>query len=154
MSSARSFLFRYSSSKYRWFVVYLQYTNSWYFSGINSVVSELLVLACLSMCTVHCPDPKQNDELGPWAWSRVPQRQQTAATLRFQYFRTEWAVFTELAVVNPSFCGTVLNSVDSSFTTADQCAFTASDFGSCHYQHDNTAGDSFGIHFVPWPCCW
>ena len=77
--------------------------------------------------------------------STTKTKLQTAAALQFQYLRTGRAVFTKLAVINPSFCSTVLNSVDLSFT--------ASDVGSCHYQHDNTAGDSFGIHFVPWTRC-
>jgi len=79
---------------------------------------------------------------------------QTAAALQFRYLRTQWTVLTELAVINPSFCGTVLNSVGSSFTTAYQCVFATSDVGSCHYQHDSTAGDNVGIQFVPWPRCW
>ena len=79
---------------------------------------------------------------------------QTAAALQFLYLRTELIVFTKLAVINTSFCGTVLNSVDSSFMTADQCVFAPPDVGSCHYLHDNIAGASYRIQFVPWPCCW
>jgi len=86
--------------------------------------------------------------------STTKTKLQTTAVLQFQYLRTGQAVFTKLAVINPSFCITVMNSVDLFFTAAEQCVFTASDVGSCYYQHDNIAGDSFGIHFVPWPRCW
>jgi len=65
---------------------------------------------------------------------------QTAAALQFHYLRTELIVFTKLAVINPGFCGSVLNSVDSSFSAADLFVFTA--------------GDSFGIVFVLQPSCW
>jgi hypothetical protein len=86
---------------------------SWYFSGTSLVLSGLLDLLSINVGS-SLPWPHMEWQTGATSIEGIATEAefQIEAAMEFQYLKTKWAVFTQLTIINPNFCNTILSGVD------------------------------------------